>query len=192
MNQELMNNSANLVIIRGLPGSGKTYIANELIKQNLPKPIALLDPDKINFDSNEYLAFSEDLQKNGVDLKLHPYRFLRNKAYETIELNGTVIWTQAFTHLDLLDRTIKNLESHAGDKNSKLNIYVVEVDIDENTAKKRVQKREKEGELGVSDDNFRRFLKDYKSFKEYGYKTLVVDGRNDANNSLQKILSFVS
>lgn len=192
MSQDRTNKSSSLVIIRGLPGSGKSYIANGLVKQNLPKPIVLLDPDKIDFDTEEYQAFSKDLQKNEVDLKLHPYRFLRNKAYETIERNGTVIWTQAFTHQDLLDRTIKNLELHANDNTSKLNVYVVEVDIDEHTAKKRVKDREKAGELGVSDDNFRRFLKDYKSFKEYGYKTLVVDGKDDVSKTLHKILSLVS
>lgn len=186
MNSE--NNKPVLIIIRGLPGSGKSVIANELSKKDLYEPIVILDPDSINFDSKEYIKFTEKLTENGVDPLLHPYRYLRNLAYETILEKGTIIWTQAFTNQDLLDRTIKNLKNYSEEKSLELSVLIVEVEIDVSIAKERTKQREEKGFHGVSEENFIRFINDYKTFEEYGYKLIKVNGSDNVEKSVASIL----
>lgn len=77
-------NNPALVFIRGIPGSGKSYLAEALEKSLGSENVIMLDPDKIDLTSKEYLEFSESLTKEGVDKKLHPFRWLRTNAYGAI------------------------------------------------------------------------------------------------------------
>jgi predicted ABC-type ATPase len=185
--QEKTNTKPKLVIVRGLPGSGKSYISGLLSANIGVSKTVLLDPDSINFDSNDYLAFSKPLTTEGVDEKLFPYRYLRALAYRAISAGKTIIWNQAFTHQDLLDRTIKNLQNYAKEHGVELGVLVVEVLIDTKIAKQRVQDREKTGGHGVADEEFERFIADYSSFANYGYPTLQVDGSADVQKSVNLI-----
>jgi predicted kinase len=180
-----------LVMIRGLPGSGKSYIATELVSLIGPDYVELLDPDAGDYSAEDYISFSRDLSAQGVDDKLHPYRYLRSKAYAAIISSKVIIWNQAFTNLDLLDRTIKNLQSFAADHGVELPAIVVEVEIDPETAKTRVKLREEQGGHGVSDEAFARFINDYTSFTEHGYRTVVVDGTADVSDNSRQIVSAV-
>ena len=181
------DNNPTLIIMRGLPGSGKSHLADELVK-SLNKPSVVLDPDKIDFDSPAYINFTENLKKENVAPKLFPYRYLRSLAYGAIENNETVIWTQAFTNQDLLDRTIKNLSNYTSELSLKLKVLIVEVNIDENTARIRTKKREEDGQHGVDEDNFKRFINDYDTFESYGYDLVSVDGKNDVLVSVKTVL----
>ena len=189
MNQDNDNNNPILIIIRGLPGSGKSSIAEGIIQKLNENTIVLLDPDKIDTSSKDYLDFTKDLKINGIDPKLFPYRFLRNKAYETIDKKGVIIWTQAFTNQDLLDRTIKNLSNYSSQKSYGLRVLVIDVEIEENIARERIKKREELGFHGVSDENFKRFINDYSPFKNYGYDLVELDGENEVSRSVEIILS---
>jgi predicted ABC-type ATPase len=189
MNQDNDKNNPTLIIIRGLPGSGKSFIAEELLRQFSGESIVLLDPDMIDNKSKEYTDFTKDLENKEVDPKLFPYRFLRNKAYETIDKRGVIIWTQAFTNQDLLDKTIKNLSNYSSQKSYKLRVLVVDVEIEENIARERIKKREELGLHGVSDENFKRFVNDYSPFENYGYDLLTLNGKKDVSSSVEIILS---
>lgn len=175
-----------LVIIRGLPGSGKSYLAQELVSQIGSKLVVTLDPDSIEYQSSDYINFTQDLISQGVDEKLFPYRFLRANAYKAIESGKIIIWNQAFTNQDLLNRTIINLQNYAQDHNSQLKVLIVEMEIDHEVAKKRVADRESNGGHGVSDMAFQKFIDEYASFVDYGYQTIVLNGNNGLNtNTLQ-------
>ena len=175
-----------LVIIRGLPGSGKSYLAQELVSQIGSKLVATLDPDSIEYQSSDYINFTNDLISQGVDEKLFPYRFLRANAYKAIESGKIIIWNQAFTNQDLLNRTIINLQNYAQDHNSQLKVLIVEMEIDQVVAKKRVADRESNGGHGVSDIAFQKFIDEYASFVDYGYQTIVLNGNNGLDtNTLQ-------
>ena len=130
-----------LIIIRGIPGSGKSYIAKHLADKLDALHTQLIDPDAIDYDSNDYKSLSAELLLEGVDTKLHPYRYLRALAYRAISAEKAVIWNQAFTHQDLLDRTIKNLQNYATEHHISILIFVIEVSIDIDVAKKRVLNR---------------------------------------------------
>lgn len=94
---------AILLLIRGLPGSGKSYVAN-VLKEELGNQIVLLDPDATDYTSAKYKEFSKLKTAEGVDEKFHPYRFLREQAYRAIDNDQIIAWNQAFTNLDGLQK----------------------------------------------------------------------------------------
>lgn len=181
-----------LVMVRGLPGSGKSYLAKELQKKIGNNNVALLDPDATDYSSVEYTAFSSELSTQGVDAKLHPYRYLRSNAYTAIISGKTIVWNQAFTNHDLLHRTIVNLQTYASEHGIDLPVLVIEVEIDSNTAKERVATRAKQGGHDVDDETFERFIKDYSSFSSYGYETIAVNGSNDVSNNAVRIMDAIA
>ena len=177
-----------LILVRGLPGSGKSHLANTLAEAIGRDKVVILDPDKIDLKSKEYLDFSENLSKDEVDAKFHPYRWLRAKAHAAIEAGKTVIWNQGFTNLDGFQKTVVNLQSHAKDHNVDLPLLVVEVSVSHDVAKQRVAERAAQGGHDVTAENFARFINDYTSFADQGYPTVAVNGEDDVQKSVQTVL----
>ena len=57
----------------------------------------MLDPDATDYDSDEYKEHVKRQLADKVDPKLHPYRFLREQAYQGIKSKSIIIWNQPFT-----------------------------------------------------------------------------------------------
>jgi predicted ABC-type ATPase len=180
-------NHPSLVLIRGLPGSGKSYLATALQESLGADQALVLDPDKIDLTSSEYLAFSAALTKEGVDQKFHPYRWSRAQAYDAIDAHKVVIWNQAFTNLDGFNKTIINLQGYATDHGTHLPLLVVEVEVDHGVAKDRVAARAAQGGHDVPRDAFDRFINDYRSFSDEGFTTVVVNGEDDIAVSVASV-----
>ena len=168
-----------LVLVRGIPGSGKSYLANALLKSIGTDKAVALDPDATDYTSKEYTDLSKSLTAEGVDEKFHPYRFIRGKAYKAITDHKILIWNQPFTNLDGFTKTIINLQAYAAEHNTQLPLLVVEVEIDHAVAKERVAKRKREGGHGPSENTFARFTNDYVSFADQGHTTVVVNGKDE-------------
>jgi len=179
-----------LVLIRGLPGGGKSYLAAELVKALGPQNVLSLDPDKIDLTSAEYKAFSEQKSKEGIEKIYHPYRWSREKAYEAITANKIVIWNQPFTNAGGFNRTVTNLEEYALHRGKKLPHLVVEVEIDPEIAKARVEDRKRQGGHGPSAEAWEKFIADYVTFASQ-YNTVVVNGQDDVKVSAQKVLDAI-
>jgi deoxyadenosine/deoxycytidine kinase len=181
-----------LVLIRGMPGSGKSYLATALRKSLQQKTgqdgVVLLDPDATDYQSKAYIEHTEALTVEGVDPKLHAYRFLRAKAYKAIEDHKIIIWNQAFTNLEIFNKMIDRLRDHAALHHTELPILVVEVEIDLATARARTAARERAGGHGISDNAFERFIGDYKSFAGEGFNTVTVQGDADIAESVMSVL----
>lgn len=177
-----------VIIVRGLPGSGKTHLAIELQKALSGQKVLMLDPDATDYESKDYIAHTKSLSAEGVDSKLHAYRFLRGKAYNAIAAGEIIIWNQPFTNLEIFDKMTANLYAEAVKHNVKLSILVVEVEIDPETARTRVTKRKESGGHGPSDATFERFNNDYHSFADHGYNTITVHGDNDVSDSVRYIV----
>ena len=177
-----------LIIVRGLPGSGKTYLAAELIKALGEDQVVMLDPDAIDFDSPEYAQHVQALTTEGVDPKLHAYRFLRAQAYQAIEARQIIIWNQPFTNLEIFNKMIARLRDHAVEHGTELPLLIVEVEIDPVVAKERVEQRKQQGGHGPSDDTFARRVDDYTSFAPHGYTTVSVRGDDDVTASVAKVV----
>jgi len=179
-----------LVLIRGLPGSGKSHIA-EGIRATMGERTVVVDPDKIPYDGEEYTEFSDSLSKEGVDAKLYPYRFLRSNAYGAIRHDKVVVWNQAFTNLYIFNRTILNLQEYAKDHGRSLPVVVVEVDIDHETAKNRVSDRVSKGGHDVPEDRFTKFIDEYKSFVDEGHEVVSVHGEDDVDLSVKTVVDAI-
>lgn len=176
-----------LILVRGLPGSGKTHLARELQKTLAGEDIVMLDPDTTNYDSKAYAEHVKAQTAEGVDPKLHAYRFLRAQAYEGIAAHKIIMWNQPFTNLEIFNKMVARLETHAEEHGTHLPILVVEVEIDHATAKERITKRKAAGGHGPSDNTFARFTNDYFSFADHGYTTVSINGQDDLSVSVPKV-----
>jgi len=177
-----------LILIRGLPGSGKSYLAEALRDEIGPEHVLILDPDAIDKNSRAYIDHSQALADEGVEEKFFPHRFLRSHAFQAIEANKVIIWTQAFTLLDGFKRTVHSLQEHAAEHNTTLPLLVVEVNVSPEAAKKRAAEREKQTGRSVSEEAFARFVRDYVSFADQGHHTITVDGEADIHTSVATVM----
>lgn len=188
MDSSAKNQQSILIMMRGLPGSGKSTIAQAL-QQNLGQDTTVvLDPDTIDFDSHDYQSLSASLIEEAVDIKLHPYRYLRARAYRSISAKKIVIWNQAFTNADLLDRTIKNLIAYAEERGQELPVLVVEVSIDPVVAKSRIAERVASGGHDVDNESLDRFVKGFENFTEHNYKMVTLNGTDSVDLNVEKII----
>lgn len=176
-----------LIVVRGLPGSGKTHIATALRKAIGEQSVIMLDPDATDYSSRAYLAHTKALTAEGVDPKLHPYRFLRAQAHEGIAAHKIILWNQPFTNLEIFHKMIAGLRTYATEHGTRLAVLVVEVDIDPEVARQRVAKRKQEGGHGPSENLFARYINDYATFAREGYDVITVHGEADATKSVAGI-----
>ena len=174
-----MNSHPTLIMVRGLPGSGKSYLTIALQTALGADNVVILDPDSTDYKSSEYLEHTKALTEQDVDVKFHPYRFIRAKAHKAIEDHKILIWNQPFMDLDGFNKTITNLTTYAGERNIKLPFLVVEVEAPPHTAKERVDTRKSQGGHGPSDDTFARFVGQYASFADKGHDVIAVNGHDD-------------
>jgi predicted ABC-type ATPase len=180
-------NHPAFILIRGLPGSGKSYLAAALRDAFGPEQVVILDPDATDYTSQAYLDHSEVLAAQGVEAKFYPYRFLRTQAHKAIEAKKIIIWNQAFTDLGGFTRTITNLQEYALEHHTKLPVLVVEVSISPEVAKARVANRAAQGGHDVDADTFARFINTYTSFAGEGHNTIAVNGEDDVTRSVARI-----
>ncbi len=178
-----------LILVRGIPGSGKSYVTEILAERLGIAACVVLDPDAIDYESQSYKTMVEELRSEGVDEKFYPYRFLRRQAHEGIENNQIIIWNQAFTNLDGFQKTIRNLTNHAKQHGKSLPLLVVEVEIDAELAKQRVAERAAGGGHDVPSEHFDRFTRDYVSFENEGYSVIKVDGAGDIEAQIKEIIA---
>lgn len=180
-------NGPILILVRGLPGSGKSYISR-ILAEKLGQKVCVLDPDATDYSSEEYKKMSDSLSAEGVDEKFYPYRFLRGQAYSGIEEDKVIIWNQAFTNLEMVQKTILNLQTFASEHSKQLQVVIVELEIDPEVAKRRVANRASGGGHDVDAETFNRFIADYKSFEGEGFKLVKVNGEDDASKLTDKVI----
>jgi predicted kinase len=172
-----------LMLIRGIPGSGKSYLAEVIRKTIGADMVVLLDPDSIDYTSDSYIDLSKSLAAEGVEEKFYPNRFLKSEAYEAVKQGKLIIWNQPFTDAGGFERTIDSVRTFAAEQHIPLPILLVEVEVDHETAKQRVSSRKAQGGHGPSDGRFTRFTQEYISFGDKGYRTVIVHGEDNVAQS---------
>ncbi len=181
-----------LVIVRGLPGSGKSTIVNAAVKSLGSAPI-ILDPDTADYSSEDYQELAAKLESEGVESKFFPHRFLRGQAEQGIDSNSTIIWTQAFTLLGGLQRTIQHLVEYAQSQSKNLKIMLVEVSVDPAVAQERVRERVSSGGYDVSEDRFKKFIAEYRSFAEdLGLEALELNSVESVESNSIKLAQMIN
>lgn len=182
------NQTASLIFIRGLPGSGKSYFAKRLARR-LGDQAVLLDPDKVDQTSDDYKQHVKSQIAEGVDPKLHLYRYSRAQAFEAIKAGKIVLWNQPFSNTEIFNKVTDRFRSYATENNIELSVFIVEVNTDPEVAKTRVEARKARGGHGPSESTFARFMHDFTSFRGQGYPVITIDGEAPAGQSVNKILS---
>lgn len=167
---------ARMLLVRGIPGSGKSYITTQLMDALKDDTVIILDPDTVDTNSDAYKRHVEEQTAQGVDEGLHLYRYLRTQAYAGIASGSIIIWNQPFTNLEIFNKMVANFRLQATEHDVKLSVLVVEVEIDTEMARKRVQDRKQAGGHGPSQTTFDRFVADYKTFGNDGYQVVAVRG----------------
>ena len=180
-----------LVIVRGVPGSGKSYLTYELARTLGEDRVVVLDPDAIDTTSSAFRELSQKLTVEGVDEKFHPYRFSREQAYSGIVASKFIIWNQPFIDFDGFQKTIDRLQTYAAEHDKVLPALVVEVEVDEASARQRVATRIEQGGHGPEADVFDRFFREYRSFAGKGYNTVGVDGTAPLAHSIATIIEVL-
>ncbi|HSX30850.1 MAG TPA: ATP-binding protein [Candidatus Saccharimonadales bacterium] len=180
--------SPALILIRGLPGSGKSYLATTLRDTLGPERVTILDPDTIDTNSQAYKDLCAGLTAEDVDPKFFPNRFLKAQGYQAIDAGHTIIWNQAFTDLGGLGRSSQSLIDYAAERGVSLPMLIVEMEVSPATAKARIAERAGQGGHDVSTENFTRFINDYRSFADEGYNTVTVSGESNIDISVATVL----
>src|SRR3990172_3664168 len=141
--KEVFSKSSTLLIIRGIPGSGKTKLAQELSERIGKNKIALLDPDCIDTAGIEYSQFISDLAKvdPALDQKYYPYRYLMQQARDSLRVGKIVICNQPFTDLCVLKRTVDLLDEYSMGISSSRHVVIIEQEASEDLARQRIARR---------------------------------------------------
>ena len=188
---DALSNQPIVLLIRGIPGSGKSYFAQHLYEAIGANTAMLLDPDTTDYTSAAYMRHVQEQKNEGVDPKLHPYRYLRTQAYDGIAHGKIVIWNQPFSNLEILQKVAARLQEYAISKSKKLTICMVEVAIDPTIAKERVMLRKNNGGHGPSDDTFQRFVRDYSTAAPLGYKIIPINGLEDPQVTVPIVMQHI-
>lgn len=173
-----MTINSTVIFVRGLPGSGKSYLAGTLANE-LPGSV-LLDPDAVDQTSEEYKKHVETQTQEGVDPKLHLYRYSRALAFAAIKAGQTVIWNQPLNDLETFHKVASRFREFASENGVQLRLLVVEVETSPAVAAERVKARKAAGGHGPSDETFAGFVNKYISFAGAGYEVVKVSGEADA------------
>jgi len=176
-----------LIMIRGLPGSGKSHLAAALADRLGRDDVVVLDPDTIDLADTQYLEFSKALEREGLDKAIHPFRWSRKLACDAILAHKIVLWNQPFTNRGIFERLVAFLEGCAHEHGLHLPVLVIEVEIDHEVAKERIARRKQDGGHGPSEGTFAHRAKEYQSYAD-GFKTVVVQGTDDVAVSLAAVL----
>lgn len=174
-------------MIRGLPGSGKSYLAAELEKAIGKDRVLILDPDTVDLKNKDFLAFSRQLTKEGLDKKIHWYRWTRKNACDAAVEGKVVIWNQPFTDRGIFERLVAFIQAHAREYGVDLPVLLVEVEIGHDTAKQRIADRKQAGGHGPSEQTFARRASEYQSYAD-GFRTVAVHGEDDIAASVAAVM----
>ncbi len=180
-----------LVIIRGVPGSGKSFFASKLETALQENEILSLDPDATDYTSKEYRLHVHKQQAEGVNEKLFPYRFLRQQAFDATLQRKIIIWNQPFTDLTILKKVTDKLQEFASENNIVLPTLVIEIETPKKVAWRRVQERKNSGGHGPSEEKFNKFIEDYESARKNNYQTVTIDGLKHPDEFIQLVVTKI-
>lgn len=177
-----------LIVVRGIPGSGKSYLVENLVdtlKDEEADRIIRIDPDEYRYKDtsiHKVSAFTRDLAS---EEELLPG--LQKMALEGISEGKIVIWEQLLTSLKKPEQV--NFIRQAIYPSRLLFIEVV---TDKSAAWERIMVRNDLGQqIGPTNEQFDDYTARYVSFqdKKVDFEYLVVNGEKPAEENVKLILS---
>ena len=161
-----------IIIVFGLPGTGKSYFAEKLSRRLAAK--------YINSD-----ILRNTLQSRGkytlID-KLHIYRVMAEKTREALEQGESVIVDATFYKQEMIDLFVTLARDHA------LAIRFIKVEADETLVQERLKKRRTDSEA-----DFQVYLKIKNEFQEIHVPHLVIRSAEDnIQTMIESALHYIS
>lgn len=175
-----------LILVRGLPGAGKTEFSREL-SSRFCEGCERLNPDEIRTKEEDYDDFINELRLRnpGVSSKYYPYRYLRNRAKRLLNKGEVVIWDQPWTWFDGIRFTVNHLDETV---EGKLQVFIIDVESDPVQAWKRVETRVEKGGHGPDKETFGNFIKDFRTAEELPYESFLVNGQGVLEEEVDEVL----
>lgn len=195
-----MNAKGFLLIVRGLPGCGKTTVIDEIMKLWEFSEAIRLNPDEINVYSVEFLSFCEtfNLRSPNLPLKKKIYRYLLRIACQKLINRKIVIWEQPWRSKECLLTTIENIGIIAYGMNNPLNfsklpfsIGIVEISINKNEAQKRIEIRFQKEKHSLAPKDFIEFIDAIEPFDDIGFPFIRIDGTKQKSELAIEIKKFI-
>ena len=183
-----------LILVRGLPGAGKSDLVDVLLQPSALVGALRLDPDRVDLADPKLVEFV-----SGLPIKLSPkrqiYRFLLWQADEALRRGQHVIWEQPWRMRWGLYITIENLTHfQTGEEDitkAPFQTVLVEVLIDPAKARQRVAERFAEGRHDLSPTNFEKFVGTMESCDDLGLPSVKIDG-NDVAKEVHAVENLIT
>lgn len=132
--------SKKLILIGGMPGSGKTHIGKEIAKK---KSCVFIDKDTVSRFFTEAMLVSLGSSKNDRESDIYlskvrdlEYDTMLKQAWENIQLNQNVICSAPFMGEFLNEKWLKNIDFEA--KLNEASLLKLWINVDLPTARKRI------------------------------------------------------
>jgi adenylate kinase family enzyme len=183
-----------LIIIRGLPSSGKSTLTDGLLKLIHLSRAKRLNPDFVEVNSPEFVKFCSTRPKD-LPLKKLIYRFLLYSACKELSTGGLVIWEQPWRKLELFRLTLENINVRGYNlpetADYPFTIVIVEISLSEDEARRRVASRYHAGQHRLTAKDFVAFEQAFDSFEELNLEKLVVDGTLPLTKQVDLVVDFL-
>ncbi|KKQ95622.1 MAG: hypothetical protein UV74_C0013G0274 [Candidatus Woesebacteria bacterium GW2011_GWB1_43_14] len=189
---ERLDGELSLVFIRGLPGSGKTTVASEMVRLIGINGVELIDPDIIDKDSEDYSEFVRKLSQAQPELdpKFFLYRYMLFRARCALLEGRSVIWDQPFSLLSGLKHAIVTTESYFQNL-SEIQVIIVDLDIDPEESYKRVQDRISKGGHGPDRLTFDSFVSKYQPAECLGRNHISLSGMGSPIENAERVFEMI-
>ncbi len=182
-----------LILIRGLPGAGKSHLAELLIGQMEFEEAVFCDPDKVITEGEDFLRFLEENNEEGMSIKTMIYRFLLKRAAEGLKNRRDVIWDQPWRSIWGIEYTLDFLNKYLilENTNSPYEVCVVELNVSVEEAFARVKRRIENGGHGPDEEVFNRFVAEYEPPQKLGDRAKIIElnGELQSDQLVQILLS---
>ncbi|MDO8728909.1 MAG: AAA family ATPase [bacterium] len=182
------------MIIRGLPGSGKSTLVDRLVRLTDLSGAKRLDPDLVEVNAPEFTRFCITRPKD-LPLKKLIYRFLLSSACEELSVGGQVIWEQPWRKLELFRLTLENINVR-GYHLSEIADYpfviaIVEIYLPTDEVYRRVASRYQAGQHPLTTEDFADFVQSSDSFDGLNLPMLIVDGTLPLTTQVDSVVDFL-
>jgi thymidylate kinase len=148
-NHEAITPNGTLIMIRGIPGSGKSTLSRRMLEM-LGSRATEINPDEARYKNGHFDNNSEN--EAGI------FAYLDSLAKDRLRDGGVVVWQQVWTTL----KTGRNLQDHIRDKFNPGSLILIEIDIPKEVAWERIVNRESQGgSQRITRDEFDRYVNQY-------------------------------
>jgi predicted kinase len=175
-----------LILVTGLPGTGKSVLAKGIVRFLPSKPIYLstdsIRRDLFNFSDHKYVEF-------GKDYYSHQNRQL---VYNALNMIVDILISQNIPVV--VDGTFYSQETRKPlleiSKKYNCKLIVIKTICSEEVVKQRIKDRKSE-EKDISDARFNIYLEIKKRFEPIIVQHLIVNTEKDMLNNLQEVGNYV-